>query len=112
VARPDRGARGDRGAAGTRRALDGRRPGSRRGGPRDRTELMEILELPPEDERLTAVYPVVHELRDDLSEEEFHRRYEAGHPLGYRLAALFDGDECRAAAGYRLFTNFVSGFHM
>jgi GNAT superfamily N-acetyltransferase len=73
---------------------------------------MEILEVPPGDERLTAVYPVMHQLRDELSEEEFHRRYEAGHPFGYRLAALFDGDECRAAAGYRLFTNFVSGLHM
>jgi GNAT superfamily N-acetyltransferase len=73
---------------------------------------MEILEVPPGDERLTAVYPVMYELRDELSEEEFRRRYEAGHPLGYRLAALFDGDECRAAAGYRVFTNFVSGLHM
>ena len=25
---------------------------------------------------------------------------------------MFDGDECRAAAGYRLFTNFVSGRHL
>src|SRR2546422_1775566 len=73
---------------------------------------MEILEVPPGDERLSAVYPVMHQLRDELSAEEFHRRYEAGHPLGYRIAALFDGDECRAAAGYRLFTNFVSGKHM
>ena len=73
---------------------------------------MEIVELAPEDERLTAVYPVMQELRDELSEEQFQERYSAGHPDGYRLAALFDGDECRAAAGYRLATNFVSGRHM
>lgn len=73
---------------------------------------MDILEVPPEDERLGAVYPVMHELRDGLSEEEFRRLYEAGHPLGYRLTALFDGDECRAAAGYRILSNFVSGLHM
>jgi len=72
----------------------------------------EIVEVPPAGERLGAVYPVMRELRTDLSEEEFRARYEAGHPLGYRLAALFEGGECRAAAGYRLFTNFVSGLHM
>jgi GNAT superfamily N-acetyltransferase len=72
----------------------------------------EIVEVPPGDERLEVVYPVMHELRTDLSEDDFRARYEAGYPLGYRLAALFDGGECRAAAGYRLFTNFVSGLHM
>jgi GNAT superfamily N-acetyltransferase len=73
---------------------------------------VEIVEVPPGDERLAAVFPVMKELRTDLDEREFRRRYEAGHPLGYRLAALFDGEDCRAAAGYRLFTNFVSGLHM
>jgi GNAT superfamily N-acetyltransferase len=73
---------------------------------------MEIVEVSPKDERLDAVYPVMRELRTELSEHEFHERYAAGHVDGYRLAALFDGDECRAAAGYRLFTNFVSGRHM
>lgn len=74
--------------------------------------MTEIVEVPPGDERLGAVYLVMRELRTDLSEEEFHARYEAGHPLGYRLAALLESGECRAAAGYRLFTNFVSGLHM
>ena len=73
---------------------------------------MEIVELSPGDDRLDAVYPVMRELRTELSEEQFHERYEAGHPLGYRLAAVFDEGECRAAAGYRLFTNFVSGKHI
>jgi GNAT superfamily N-acetyltransferase len=73
---------------------------------------MEIVELPPGDARLASVYPVMRELRTHLSETDFHERYAAGHDDGYRMAAVFDGDECRAAAGYRLFTNFVSGRHL
>jgi GNAT superfamily N-acetyltransferase len=73
---------------------------------------VEIVELAPGDERLAEVYPVMHELRSDLSEDQFHERYAAGHPDGYRVVGLFDGSDCRAAAGYRLFTNFVSGRHM
>jgi GNAT superfamily N-acetyltransferase len=73
---------------------------------------MDIVELAPGDGRLGAVWPVMRELRTELSEDEFTRRYEAGHEDGYRIAAIFDGAECRAAAGYRLFTNFVSGRHL
>jgi GNAT superfamily N-acetyltransferase len=73
---------------------------------------MDIVELPPGDERLTAVYPVMRELRTELSEQQFHERYDAGHQNGYRVVAIFDGNECRAAAAYRLFTNFVSGLHL
>lgn len=73
---------------------------------------MEIVELAPGDERLAAVFPVMKELREDLSERDFDKGYAADHPAGYRIAALFDGDECRACAGYRLLTNFVSGRHM
>jgi GNAT superfamily N-acetyltransferase len=73
---------------------------------------MDIVELGPGDERLGTVYPVMHELRTELGEEQFHERYTAGFEDGYRVVALFDGDECRAAAGYRLFTNFVDGRHL
>jgi GNAT superfamily N-acetyltransferase len=73
---------------------------------------VEILELAPGDERLAAVYPVMRELREHLSEQQFHDWYEAGHVDGYRIAAVFDGEDCRACAGYRLFTNFVSGRHL
>jgi GNAT superfamily N-acetyltransferase len=72
----------------------------------------EIVELPPGDERLSAVYPVMKELRAHRDEEQFNRLYREGFPDGYRMVAVFDGDECRAAAGYRLFTNLVSGRHM
>jgi GNAT superfamily N-acetyltransferase len=73
---------------------------------------MDIVELPPGNERLEAVYPVMRELRTELTEQQFHERYAAGYENGYRLVALFDGDDCRAAAGYRLFTNFVDGRHL
>jgi GNAT superfamily N-acetyltransferase len=73
---------------------------------------MEIVEVPPGDERLKAVYPVMRELRTDLSDDQLAERYAAGHTDGYRLVAVFDGDECRAAAGYRIMTNFVSARHM
>jgi GNAT superfamily N-acetyltransferase len=73
---------------------------------------MEIVELAPGDERLAALYPVMRELRTELSVEQFHDRYTAGHAEGYRMVGLFDGDDCRAAAGYRFLTNFVSGYHV
>jgi GNAT superfamily N-acetyltransferase len=73
---------------------------------------MEIVEVPPGDERLKAVYPVMRELRTDLSDHQLEERYAAGHTDGYRLVGVFDGNECRAAAGYRIMTNFVSARHM
>ena len=73
---------------------------------------MDIREIPPGHDLLSAVYPVMQELRTELTEDDFHVRYAAGHERGYRIAAVFDGEECRAAAGYRLFTNFVDGKHL
>ena len=73
---------------------------------------MEVLDIPPGDDRLRAVYPVMRELRPEMSEEDFNTIYAAEHSHGFRIAAVFDGDECRAAAGYRLMTNYVSGRHV
>jgi GNAT superfamily N-acetyltransferase len=73
---------------------------------------LDIVELAPGDERLAAVYPVMHELRDQLSEQQFNEIYETGHPEGYRVVGLFDGDDCRACAGYRILTSFVSGRYL
>jgi GNAT superfamily N-acetyltransferase len=73
---------------------------------------MEIAELEPGDERLATVYPVMSELRDQLSEEQFHSLYESSYGDGYRVVGLFDGEECRACVGYRILTNFVSGRHI
>jgi GNAT superfamily N-acetyltransferase len=73
---------------------------------------VEILEVGPGDERLAAVYPVMRELRDQLSQDQFNALYETGYSDGYRVVGQFDGDDCRACAGYRLVTNFVSGRHL
>jgi GNAT superfamily N-acetyltransferase len=71
--------------------------------------LSQIVEVGPSDARLDDVYPVLHELRTELTPEEFRTRYALGFPDGYRIAALYDGDECRAVAGYRVLVNFVRG---
>jgi GNAT superfamily N-acetyltransferase len=73
---------------------------------------MEIVELAPGDERLGGAFGVMRELRPHLDEDEFNRLYVASHPEGYRVVAIFDGEDCRACAGYRLMTNLVSGYHM
>jgi GNAT superfamily N-acetyltransferase len=70
---------------------------------------LEIIELPPGDARLADVYPVMHELRTELTRSDFDARYAAGYPDGYRVVGLFADGECRAAAGYRVMTNFVRG---
>ena len=72
----------------------------------------ELVEVAPGDERLPAVFEVMRELRDQRSDDELHELYEAGYPDGYRVVGLFDDGECRAAAGYRVMTNFVSGRHL
>jgi ribosomal protein S18 acetylase RimI-like enzyme len=70
---------------------------------------VEIVELDPTDARLDEIYPVLHELRTELSGDEFRKRYEAGYLDGYRVVALYDDGECRAVAGYRILVNFVHG---
>jgi GNAT superfamily N-acetyltransferase len=69
-------------------------------------------EVAPGDPRLAGVFEVMKELRTHLSFEQFRDGYERAMPEGYRVAAVFDGDECRAVAGYRLMHNLVSGYHM
>ena len=73
---------------------------------------MIVEDVPPQDERLAGVFEVMRELRTHLSLEEFREIYERALPEGYRVAAVFDGDECRAAAGYRIMNNLVSGRHL
>ena len=70
---------------------------------------MSIEEIAPDDERLPAVFEVMRELRTHLSLEDFRRMYEESEAQGYRVAAVFEDDEPRAVAGYRVMTNLVSG---
>lgn len=73
---------------------------------------MEIVELNPGDRRLEAALPVLRELRDHLDQAAAAERYELAHPEGLQIAAVFDGDDCRAVAGYRIYTDMTSGRHM
>jgi GNAT superfamily N-acetyltransferase len=75
---------------------------------------MEIVELEPGDERLARALPVLRELRPHLDPdvEAFDRLYQRCHADGLRLAAVFEGAECRAVAGYRIYSNLVSGKHL
>jgi GNAT superfamily N-acetyltransferase len=73
---------------------------------------MDIAEIAPDDPRLPRVFEVMRELRTHLTLDRFRERYERAVPEGYRVAGVFDGDECRAAAGYRITNNLVSGKHI
>jgi ribosomal protein S18 acetylase RimI-like enzyme len=73
---------------------------------------MKVAEISPDDSRLSQVYEVMRELRPHLSLDEFEQLYRDAHPQGYRVAAVLDGDEARAVAGYRIATNLVSKRHM
>ena len=53
-------------------------------------------------------------LRDHVTLEELRRRWETGAPEGYRLLGLRDvsvrdGNAWKAAAGFRVYTNFING---
>jgi GNAT superfamily N-acetyltransferase len=73
---------------------------------------VDILEISPEDSRLPDVFEVMGELRAHLSLEQFRDLYVEARPGGYRVVGVFDGDSCRAVAGYRIMTNLISGKHM
>ena len=73
---------------------------------------MSVVEVAPDDPRLAGVFEVMEELRTHLTLEQFREGYERALPEGYRVAAVFEEDSCRAVAGYRLMHNLVSGYHM
>lgn len=69
-----------------------------------------IRELGTGDADIETVFPVINELRDQLSLGTFSARYRGMHQEdGYRIVALFVGDQCRAAAGYRVILNLAHG---
>ncbi|MEA2432613.1 MAG: hypothetical protein QOG54_70 [Actinomycetota bacterium] len=70
---------------------------------------MEFIEAAPGDPRLGEIYPVMHELRTEMSEDQFNEIYAEGHPIGYRVVGLFDDGACRATAGYHLTHMFLHG---
>lgn len=71
--------------------------------------MIEFADIGPDDPRLSEAYPVLHELRTELSPEGFRSRYAAGHPDGYRFVAAYEDGVCRAVAGYRILVNVHRG---
>ncbi|KPC95801.1 GCN5 family acetyltransferase [Streptomyces sp. NRRL F-6602] len=73
---------------------------------------MLIIDLPPGDPRLSAVLPVLRELRPHMTDDLFHELYAEGHRQGLRFTAAFTeegegaeapgGGECLGVAGWRV----------
>lgn len=58
-------------------------------------------------------YPVMKELRTELSLEEYLKSYEAAHAAdGYEIVALEDDGGILAVMGYRVLHDFVHGKHL
>ena len=56
---------------------------------------------------LKAAFPVMQELRKHLSLDSFLAAVATQRKEGYELAVLWDGDQVRAVAGYRIMTMLV-----
>lgn len=70
----------------------------------------EIKELGTTDAELTAVWPIIHQLRDHLDEATFRERYLSMYEgANYRIITLTVGDDVRAAAGFRWIENLFCG---
>jgi GNAT superfamily N-acetyltransferase len=68
-----------------------------------------MIRLATTDDEVQRCFPVVHQLRTHLREQDFLgtiRRQEAG---GFRLAFLEDDGDVRAVAGFRVMDNLFSG---
>jgi GNAT superfamily N-acetyltransferase len=64
---------------------------------------MRLVDIEPNDPRLlTDVYPVLHELRIELTREQLTAVYAEGHPQGLRYLAAYDSDRCVGVAGWRV----------
>ncbi|MGI8805895.1 MAG: GNAT family N-acetyltransferase [Thermoleophilaceae bacterium] len=73
----------------------------------------ELVELEPGDPRLGEALEVMRALRCNRSLAELQRLLDEGRRRGeYRVAALFDGGECRAVAGFRVLTSFAHGRYL
>lgn len=70
----------------------------------------EIRELTTSDEDIDKIYPILHQLRDHLTKEDFAERYtETFEASSYRIIGVMVGDELRAIAGFRFLLNMAVG---
>jgi GNAT superfamily N-acetyltransferase len=70
---------------------------------------MHFVDLAPGDTRLTSdVFPVLSELRTDLTAKQFSDVFAEGYPQGLRFTAVYDDESCVAVAGWRLMATTVA----
>lgn len=69
----------------------------------------ELVDLDPRDPRLPSAWAVMAELRPHRSVDEMDSTYEASHPLGYRITAVFEDGVAVAVAGWRIGINMHLG---
>jgi GNAT superfamily N-acetyltransferase len=69
-----------------------------------------FIDLSPGDPRLAAdAFPVLVELRTELTPAQFASVYAEGHPQGLRFTAMYDDDgACVAVAGWRVVATTVA----
>jgi GNAT superfamily N-acetyltransferase len=64
---------------------------------------MKLVDLEPDDPRLASdVYPVLRQLRTDLTRDGLAGVYREGHPLGLRFLAAYRNERCVGVAGWRV----------
>jgi len=62
---------------------------------------------------LERCYPVMKELRPQLSYEDYLSIYEDSHKAdGYEIVAIEDNDQILALMGYRFLSDYVRGRHL
>jgi GNAT superfamily N-acetyltransferase len=52
---------------------------------------------------------VIHVLREHVDPDELRARFETGAAEGYRVVGVRDEEGWKAAAGFRIYTNFING---
>lgn len=73
---------------------------------------MQITEIKTP-EGLEQCYPILKELRDTLTFQEFISIYEAAKQHDdYTLVGAFEGSQCVSVMGYRILFDFVHGKHL
>ena len=71
---------------------------------------LEIVDLNPgDDEGLAAAFPVLRELRPNLTAASFTQIYQEGHPQGLRFTVASRNGECVGVAGWRIIATTVAG---
>jgi GNAT superfamily N-acetyltransferase len=70
----------------------------------------EVRELTTSAEDIDRIYPIIHQLRDHLTKEDFAERYEETFEASnYRIIGVMVGDDLRAIAGFRFLLNMAVG---